>query len=102
MGHVLGFKDLDPNAQNLMRWTLDAGTRRLNISTPESPKLVQMDRAPGSEMASMLWGAKENKASWLEDFLADIAGKKNNPFDPMDKIKISIPGISGGDNKKQN
>ena len=100
LGHVLGFADLDPNAQNLMSGTLDAGERRLNNSTPESPKLVQMDRAPGSEMASMLWGAKENKASWLEDLLIDLVGKKDNPFDPMDKIKISIPGVNGGSKKK--
>jgi hypothetical protein len=46
-----------------MSETLDAGTRRANDSTLESPKLVQMDRVPGgdAERAAMLWGAKENK-----------------------------------------
>ena len=48
----------------------------------------------------MLWGANDNKASWLEDFLVDLAGNKNNPFDPAGKVKISIAGVNGG-NKKQ-
>jgi hypothetical protein len=103
LGHVLGFADLDPNAQNLMSGTLDAGTRRLNDSTQESPKLVQMDRVPGgdAERSSMLWGTKESKGSWLEDFLVNLAGKKDNPFDPMGRIKISIPGNDSGGNKKK-
>jgi hypothetical protein len=100
LGHVLGFEDLDPNAGALMSETLDAGTRRLNDNTPDSPKLVQMDSVPGGGVASMLWGSKDNKASWLEDFLVDLAGKKDNPFDPMDNIKISIPGANGGSKKK--
>jgi hypothetical protein len=100
LGHVLGFNDLDPNAGALMSGNLDAGTRRLNDSTPDSPRLVQMDRVPGGEAASMLWGAKDNKASWLEDFLVDLAGKNDNPFDPTGKIKISIPGVNGGSKKK--
>jgi hypothetical protein len=101
MGHVLGFEDLDPNAGALMSGTLDASTRRLNDSTPESPKLVQMDSVPGDGVSSLLWGDKDNKASWLEDFLDDLAGKKDNPFDPIDKIKISIPGNNGGGGKKK-
>jgi hypothetical protein len=100
LGHVLGFNDLDPNAGALMSGTLEAGTRRLNDSAPDSPSLVQMDRVPGGEAASMLWGAKDNKASWLEDFLVDLAGKNDNPFDPTGKIKISIPGVKGLTNKK--
>jgi hypothetical protein len=55
---------------------------------------------PGSEMTSMLWGAKDNTASWLEDLL--VNGSDYNPFDPMDKIKISIPGVNGGSKKKLN
>jgi VCBS repeat-containing protein len=101
MGHVLRFEDLDPNAGALMSATLDASTRRLNDSMPESPKLVQMDSVPGGGVSSLLWGAKDAKASWLEDFLVDLAGKKDNPFDPTDKIKISIPGSNGGGNKKK-
>jgi hypothetical protein len=101
LGHVLGFEDLDPNAGALMSGTLDAGTRRLNDSTSESPKLVQMDRVPGGGVASMLWGAKENKAYWLEGFLVDLAGKSVNPFEPTGKIKISIPGNNGGGSKKK-
>ena len=100
LGHVLGFKDLDPNVQNLMSGTLDAGERRLNDSASESPSLVVMDSVPGGGVASLLWGAKENKASWLEDFLVDLAGKNDNPFDPTGKIKISIPGVNGGSKKK--
>jgi Ca2+-binding RTX toxin-like protein len=100
MGHVLGFADLDPNAGALMSETLDAGTRRASDSTLESPKLVAMDSVAGGEMASSLWGATDNKASWLEDFLVDLAGKKDNPFDPTGKVKISIPGTNGGSNKK--
>jgi len=103
LGHVLGFEDLDPNAQNLMSGTLDAGTRRLNDDTQESPKLVQMDRVPGgdAERASMLWGTKQGQGFWLEDFLVNGAGGKYNPFDPTDKIKISIPGNNGGGGKKK-
>jgi hypothetical protein len=100
MGHVLGFEDLDPNAGALMSETLDAGTRRVSDSTPASPNLVVMDSAVGGEVASMLWGAKDNKASWLEDFLVDLAGKNVNPFEPTGKIKISIPGVNGGSKKK--
>ena len=102
LGHVLGYGDLDPNAQNLMSGTLDAGTRRLNDSMSESPNLVQMDRVPGgeAERASMLWGSKQGQGSWLEDFLVNGAGKNANPFDPTDRIKISIPGNIGGGNKK--
>jgi hypothetical protein len=100
MGHMLGFKDLDPNAGALMSGTLDAGTRRVSDSTPASPNLVVMDTAVGGEVASMLWGAKDNKASWLEDFLVDLAGKNVNPFEPTGKIKISIPGVNGGSKKK--
>jgi hypothetical protein len=100
MGHVLGFKDLDPNAGALMSGTLDAGTRRLNDSAPDSPALVVMDSVAGGGVASMLWGAKDNKATWLEDFLVDLAGKNVNPFEPIDKIKISIPGFNGGSKKK--
>ena len=102
LGHVLGFGDLDPNAGALMSGNLEAGTRRLNDSTPESPALVVMDKVPGGGMASMLWGAKDNKAFWLEDFLLDVAGRGYNPFDPTDKIKISIPGIKGLPTKKTN
>ena len=93
-GHVLGYGDLDPNAQKLMSGTLDAGTRRLNDSMPESPELVQMDRVPGgeSERASMLWGAKQGQGSSVEDFLLNGTGKDHNPFDPTDKMKIAIPG----------
>jgi hypothetical protein len=83
-----------------MSENLDAGTRRSVDSTPESPKLVVMDKVPGGEAASMLWGAKDNKASWLEDFLVDLAGNKGNPFEPTGKIKISIPGVNGGSKKK--
>jgi hypothetical protein len=101
LGHVLGFEDLDPNAGSLMSGTLEASKRRLSDSNPESPKLVQMDSVPGGGVDSMLWGAKDNKASWLEDLLVDLAGKKNSPFDPTGKIKISIPGNSGGGNKKK-
>jgi hypothetical protein len=82
-----------------MSGTLDAGTRRLNDSTPASPNLVQMDSV-GGEAASMLWGAKDSKASWLEDFLVDLAGNNINPFEPTGKIKISIPGFNGGTKKK--
>jgi len=101
LGHVLGLEDLDPNAGSLMSGTLDASTRRLNESTTDSPKLVQMDSMAGGGVSSLLWGNKDNKSSWLEDFLVDLTGKKDNPFDPTDKIKISIPGNNGGGNKKK-
>jgi hypothetical protein len=101
LGHVLGFADLDPNAGELMSETLDAGTRRSVGSTPESPKLVQMESVVGGDVASMLWGAKDNKASWLEDFLLDMSGRDYNPFDPTGKINISIPGVSGVIKKRQ-
>jgi hypothetical protein len=86
-----------------MSGTLDAGTRRLNDDTQESPKLVQMDRVPGgdAERASMLWGTKQGRGSWLEDFLMNGAGESYNPFDPTGKIKISIPGNNGGGSKKR-
>jgi hypothetical protein len=102
MGHVLGFKDMDPNAGALMSETLDAGTRRLNDSTPEVlPKLVQMDRVPGgdAERESMLWGAKDNKASWLEEFLVDMAGRKHNPFGPGINRTIKIKPFDGNEDK---
>ncbi|MCU0595158.1 MAG: hypothetical protein MUC98_06825 [Desulfobacterota bacterium] len=100
MGHVLGFEDLDPNAGALMSGNLDASTRRLNDSTPESPKPVEVDDLAGRDMSISLWGAKDNKASWLEDFLVDLGGKKDNPFDPTGKVNISIPGANGGSKKK--
>jgi len=100
LGHVFGFEDLDPNAGVLMSGTLDGRTRRLNDSTPDSPKLVQVDDLAGGDMSISLWGAKDNKASWLEDLLVDLAGKKDNPLDPTGKTKISIPGFGGGDKKK--
>jgi len=92
MGHVLGFKDLDPNAGALMSGTLDAGTRRLNDGTPETPKLVQMDRVPGSdaERESMLGRTKDGKSSWLEDFLVDMGGRNYSPFAPGINSKIKI------------
>ena len=82
-----------------MSGTLDAGTRRVNDSARDSPALVQMDSAAGGEVASLLWGAKDNKASWLEDFLVDLAGKNVNPFEPTGKIKISIP-VANGEARK--
>jgi hypothetical protein len=60
-----------------------------------------MDRVPGEGVASLLWGAKDNKASWLEDFLVDLAGKKDDPFDPMDKVNISVSGNNGVGSKKK-
>jgi hypothetical protein len=101
LGHVLGNQDLDSGSDSLMGGTLEAGTRRLNESTPESPKLVQMDKTPGAEVSSLLYGTKQGTSSWLEDFLVDLAGKKDNPFDPTDKVKISIPGNNGGGNRKK-
>jgi hypothetical protein len=100
LGHVLGYQDLDSGSDALMGGTLDAGTRRLNDSTPESPKLVQMDKAPGAEVSSLLYGTKQGKSSWLEGFL--VNGNDYNPFDPADRIKISIPGNNGGAKKKLN
>jgi hypothetical protein len=100
LGHVLGYQDLDSSSDTLMAGTLDAGTRRLSDSTAETPKLVQMDGVAGSGVDSLLWGAKDSKASWLEDLLVDLAGNKANPFDPTGKIKISIPGSNGGSEKK--
>jgi Ca2+-binding RTX toxin-like protein len=102
LGHVLGFGDLNPNAGALMSGNLEAGTRRLNDSVPESPKLVQMERVTGGDVASMLRGEKQNKISWIEDFVVNVAGSDYNPFDPTDKIKISIPGIKGLPTKKTN
>jgi VCBS repeat-containing protein len=99
LGHVLGYQDLDSSSDTLMAGTLDAGTRRLSDSTAESSKLVQMDKAPGAEVSSLLYGVKQGKSSWLEDFL--VNGSDYNPFDPMDKVKISIPGNNGGGNKKK-
>jgi hypothetical protein len=85
-----------------MSETLDAGTRRANDSTSESPKLVQMDRVPGgdAERAAMLWGAKENKTSWLEEYLVNT-GRNYNPFDPQDKTKIRISLFDDDDKDKQ-
>jgi hypothetical protein len=100
MGHVLGYQDIDSGSGALMGGTLDAGTRRLNDSVQESPKLVQMDSVTAGGVDSLLWGTKDYKASWLEDFLVDLAGTKDNPFDPASEIKISIPGPGGGSRKK--
>ena len=72
-----------------MSETLDAGTRRANDSTSESPKLVQMDRVPGGEVASLLHGTKQGQSSWLEEFLVN-AGRNYNPFEPKAKIRISL------------
>jgi|GEM_PF-5325274 hypothetical protein len=88
------------NAGALMSGTLDSGTRRLSDSATESTNVGVMDSAVGGEVASMLWGVKDNKASWLEDFLVDLAGKNVNPFEPTGKIKIFIPGVNGGSKKK--
>jgi len=64
-----------------MSGTLDSGTRRLSDSATESTNVGVIDSAVGGEVASMLWGVKDNKASWLEDFLVDLAGKNVNPFE---------------------
>jgi hypothetical protein len=100
LGHVLGYDDLDPSVGALMSGTLESSTRRLNDSTPESLKLVQMDAVPGAEMDTLFWGARENSNSWLEDLLVNLGGRYRNPFDPTDKIKISIPGNNGGEERK--
>jgi hypothetical protein len=99
LGHVLGYQDLDSSSDALMGGTLDAGTRRLNDSLQESPKLVQMDKEPGAEVSSLLYRTKQDKSAWLEDFL--VNGSDYNPFDPTDKIKISIGGNDGGGNRKK-
>jgi hypothetical protein len=49
-----------------------------------------MDRVPGGEVSSMLWGVKDTKASWLEDFLIAMAPRDYNPFDPKGVIKIRL------------
>jgi hypothetical protein len=100
LGHALGFGDFDPNAGAVMSGTLESGTRRLNDSATQSRKLVQMNSVPGGGASSLLWGAKDSKASWLEDFLVDLAVKNDNPFDPTGQVNISIPGVDGGNKKK--
>jgi hypothetical protein len=60
-----------------------------------------MDRTPGDAVASLLRGEIDSKGSWLEAFLVDLVGKKDNPFDPTGKLNISIPGNNGGGSKKK-
>jgi hypothetical protein len=59
---------------------------------------VQMEKVPGGETDSSLWGAKNKKASWIDESL--VNGNDYNPFDTTDKIKISIPGNNGGSKKQ--
>jgi len=71
----------------------------LSESTPKSPALVQRGKVSAGEAGSTLRGAKDKKASMIEDFL--VNGNDHSPFDPAGKIKISIPGNNGGGNKKK-
>jgi len=93
-GHVLGLKDLAPNAAGLMSETLDAGTRVLPPDGSGDAPLVIMDPQPagrsGKFSAAVAAAAKSQGSSWLMDFLVDAARASYNPFDPLDKIRIKI------------
>jgi hypothetical protein len=66
----------------------------------ETPKMVRMERVPGSGLASLVGGAKENKTSCIEDFMVNIAGKNCNPFDPRGNTKIKISHFDDDDEGK--
>ena len=103
LGHVLGFEDLDPSAGVLMSGTLDSGTRRLpGQNGSEDAGLIRMEAGEDAEVMEtpLLKAQQGNRSSWLDDFLLYGANGKYNPFDPADKIKISIPGNQGREVKK--
>jgi len=59
-----------------------------------------MNAVPGAEVDRILWGARENSNSWLEDLLMNLGERNHNPFDPTGQVNISIRGVDGGNKKK--
>ncbi len=89
MGHVLGFEDLNPNANLLMSGSLDEGVRRLpgkSIARTQesSSNLVLMD---STELATpTLMGQPQRQ--WLADFL--VNGSQDSYNNPNSEIRINI------------
>jgi len=91
MGHVLGFEDLNPEANLLMSGTLDAGERRLvgetnNQDRGETTNLVVMDSTEAAIPTLM----EQPQRSWLADFL--VNGFQDSYNNPNNEIRIRILG----------
>ena len=96
IGHLLGFENLDPDTDNLMSETLEAGTRKIPayVSSVEddSPSLISMDTETDSMAAETITGESvQTDSSWVTGFLMDSANKgKRNPFEPKNKFEIRL------------
>jgi hypothetical protein len=88
MGHVLGFEDLNPEANLLMSGTLDAGERHLvgetnNQNQGGTTKLVMMDSTEAAIPTLM----EQPQRRWLADFL--VNGSQDT-YDPNREIRIKM------------
>jgi hypothetical protein len=89
MGHVLGFEDLNPEANLLMSGTLDAGERHLvgeanNQDQGGTSKLVMMDSTEAAIPALM----EHSRRAWLSDFL--VNGFQDSYNNPNREIRIKM------------
>jgi len=112
LGHVLGFEDLDPNAGALMSGSLEAGVRRLaesggsNQAVPVTEaegyrSLVSMDRVPDGDISEKSADTKatERPNSWLMEMLLEGGVRAYNPFEPTEKIRVTIGDQKEGSKK---
>jgi hypothetical protein len=96
LGHILSFKDMDPEADTLMSGTLDTGDRHLpgdanNQIENSSQTLVLMDSPSGQfgSEVSISAGTESSRHSWLNSWLLNGTGN-NDDFDPNGDINIVI------------
>jgi hypothetical protein len=99
LGHILGFEDLDPDAQTLMSGTLDAGERHTvgdtdnQVQDDSVSSLVAMDEAKGQFSTEE---SIRSQNSWLHSWLMSNAVYDQN--DPNRDIKIFVPKDKSKDN----
>jgi len=92
LGHVLGFEDLDPEADDLMSATLDAGVRYLPEDTfagqaqNNSESLISLDLTPDESDADDALDSLINDNPWLIKYLLDGAEEE----DPNSDIAVVI------------
>jgi hypothetical protein len=94
LGHVLGYEDVDPAAEDLMSETLDTGVRHLlgNNGTGQSHEsttnLVAIDLTPDESVAEDTLDSLVNDNPWLIKYLLNGAEEETNP---NDDIAVVIP-----------
>jgi hypothetical protein len=97
LGHVLGFEDLDPeaNPDDLMSATLDTGERHLlgNNGTGQTQgsttNLVAIDLTPDEAAAGATLNSLVNDNPWLVKYL--LNGADEDDTNPNDDIAVVIP-----------